>query len=64
MIALANEDRLRHDQAVWREGRPSDLVGGFRQVCVDYGEGAIERTFVDKANWEAAVRWRFGWPPA
>jgi hypothetical protein len=58
------EDRLPHDRAVWREGRPADTVEGFRQVSVDYGDGLIERTFVERANWESAVRYRFGWPPA
>jgi hypothetical protein len=64
IAALANEDRLPHDRAVWREGRPPESVLGFRQVSVDYGDGLIERTFVDKASWTNVVRWRFGWPPA
>lgn len=60
--ALAPEDRIPNERAVWRQGRPPESAEGFRQVCVDYGDGLIELTFVDKANWEAAKSWRWGWP--
>lgn len=62
--ALSNDDRLPHDRAVWREGPPAESVDGFRPICVEYDDGLIERTFVEKAAWLRVTRWRFGWPPA
>jgi hypothetical protein len=62
--ALANEDRIPHERAVWREGKPPASAEGFRQICVDYGNGQIERTLIDQASWSLVRRWRFGWPPA
>lgn len=63
--ALANEDRLPHERAVWREGRPESVHGmGGRLVSVDYGGGLIEQTFCDQVAWERAVRWRWGWSPS
>lgn len=62
--ALANEDRIPHERAVWRDGRPADLIAGSVRICVDYGAGLIEQTNIDQAAWARAHRWRFGWPPA
>lgn len=59
---ISDDDRLPHECAVWREGRPHEDAEGHRQVCVDYG-GVIERTFVDGADWALVQRWRWGWPP-
>lgn len=63
--ALANEDRVPHEKAVWRNELPAYPVAGMggRQVSVDYGEGAIEQTFFDQVNWLNVARWRWGWSP-
>lgn len=62
-IAIPNEDRLDHDRAVWRDGRPPETVDGSLPVSVQYGDGAIICTLVCQADWETAVRYRYGWPP-
>lgn len=62
--AFANEDRLPHDRAVWRDERPPEGTPGSLPVSVDYGGAAIICTLVCQADWEVAKRWRFGWPPA
>jgi hypothetical protein len=64
IAAIAHEDRIPDDRAVWREGPPPECVEGFRQVSVEYDDGMVERTFIDKAAWSRAKRWRFGWAPA
>lgn len=70
--ALAAEDRLPHDRAVWRDYRPEVLprdgapppgTGG-HAVCVDLGEGQIIQGWGHLVCWRGAKRWRFGWPPA
>jgi hypothetical protein len=70
--ALANEDRLPHDRAVWRDyraellpydGAPVPGTGG-HQVSIDYGGSQMVLTWGHTANWHGAKRWRFGWPPA
>lgn len=58
-----NEEKIPHNRAVWREGRPPESEGA-RPVSVDYGEGQIVCTLVCQADWETAKRWRWGWPPA
>lgn len=65
MAALANEDRVPHDRAVWREGHmpaPSAILARV-PVCIDRG-GLIETTTADAVDWTNVGRWRFGWPPA
>lgn len=70
--ALSNEDRLPHDQAVWRayepellpfDGAPPPGSGG-HQVSIDYGGSQIVISWGHLAKWRGAKRWRFGWPPA
>lgn len=63
--ALSAEDRIPHTTAVWRDAsdRPPESEGS-RPISVDYGGGAIICTLVCQADWEAAKRWRWGWPAA
>lgn len=62
--APTNDDRLDHAKAVWREGRPSDGEPSNRQICVDYGGGAIAQTYVGSVpDWGTVLRWRWGWAP-
>jgi hypothetical protein len=71
-LAVANEDRIPHDRAVWREyeaqlvrydGAPAPGTGG-RQVSIDYGDGQIVQGWGQMIRWQGAKRWRFGWSPA
>lgn len=70
--ALASEDRLPHDRAVWRdyraellpfEGAPAPGTGG-HQVCIDKGDGEVIIGWGHLLEWGGTKRWRFGWPPA
>lgn len=66
---LTNDDRLRHDQAVWREyqGTGEHAAWGTkdRAVSVDYGDGQIAQGISpDGIDWRGVKRWRFGWAPA
>lgn len=63
------EDRIPHDQAVWRDyrsellpyaGAPAPGTGG-RQIAIDYGDGQIVQTWGHLARWTGTRRWRFGW---
>lgn len=61
---ITEEDRLPHGRAVWRDDRPPTDAEGHRQVCVDYGDDTIARTYVGSVpDWGRVVRWRWGWPP-
>jgi hypothetical protein len=61
MNALAPEDHIPHERAIWREEPPRDASGSL-PVSVDYGGGRIICTLVAQADWEVAKRWRWGWP--
>lgn len=60
-FTYANDERIPHDLAVWREGKcdgPDHVA-----VCVEYAGGIIARTYVGSVpDWGQVVRWRFGWP--
>lgn len=65
--ALAAEDRLPHDRAVWRpydaqpfDGALAPSTAG-HQVSIDFGDGRIEQGWGHTAKWAGAKRWRFGW---
>lgn len=62
-FALSSEDRIPHERAVWREEPPQDATSSL-PVSIDYGGSAIICTLVCQADWQAAKRWRWGWPPA
>lgn len=70
-IPVANDDRLPHDQAVWREYAddgehrfdPPDGANG-RQVSVEYKDGMVIQSWAHMCSWVDVVRWRYGWPPA
>lgn len=61
MIAIAPEDRIPHDKAVWRDGRPPEGSSAALPVSVDYGSGKIIATLVGQADWKVVKRWRWGW---
>jgi hypothetical protein len=71
MNALANEDRLPHDRAVWRDYEndgqhawdpPAGANG--QRVSVEFDSGWILPAWAHMIDWHGAKRWRFGWPPA
>jgi hypothetical protein len=61
---VTNDDRLPHDQAVWREGPSPPDCRFDRQVSVDYGDGLIEQTVAGSVVWHRVTRWRWGWSPS
>ena len=63
--APANEDRLPHNRAVWRETLPTPAEQDtWLQVSVDYGDGLIEQTRARLVQWAMVKRWRWGWGPS
>ena len=60
---VANEDKLPHEKAVWREPPYPRDAAGHLQVTVDYGSGTREQCLAAHASWHAVTRWRFGWAP-
>lgn len=62
--AFANEDRLPHDRAVWREHRlptPGEIIA---RVPVSVMRGDfVEQTTADAVDWTGIGRWRYGWAP-
>lgn len=57
---VTSEDRIPHDQAVWRADRFPTIPLTI-QVSVDYGDGLIEQTTAGRVVWGRVALWRFGW---
>lgn len=60
---ITREDRLPDEKAVWRDPPVAPETPGSLCVTVEYFGGFVEQTTVEKAAWELAERYRFGWGP-